>query len=398
MICPFCSLLCDEENFQRVPCGLRTNALNTIDRIQQSRRASGEKDPLEQIQSATKLLQAAEHVLITGRIASVQTARSAIALAKRINATVDCAEGGHAFKNILPIQRNGLHSVSLGEARDHADLLIVVGDDSVLSGYPRLVQMLLPSDQPHRVKKTVLLLGDFSESSQQRWQQAGGDTWFIPCKLESIPAALMQWSSAGEPLGSDLMGRLAQSRYTAVLWIASSLRMPNADLWIERLMQWIADQNGTTRCAGLVLSSLEGSFQQACTWLTGFPGRIRFQEGEPIYDPNLNIYSKWIEDAGARSGNSAIVLIDETVSEQPFLEPKFEAGFAIPCVEISATSSIFPCAIAGAEVAADMFRADQAIVARVAPQVVPLSAKPDEAQPARFQKPPAADWLERLCR
>jgi len=398
MICPFCSLLCDEENFQRVSCGLRTNALNTIERIQKSRQVSSEKDSKQQIESATKLLQAAEHVLITGRIASVQTARSAIALAKRLNATLDCAEGGHAFKNILPIQRTGLHSVSLGEARDHADLLIVVGDDSALNGYPRLPQMLLSSDHSHSAKKTVLLLGDFSESSQQRWQQAGMDTWFIPCKLESIPAALMQWSNAGAPLGSDLAGRLAQASYTAVLWVASSLRMPNADLWIERLMQWIASQNETTRCAGLVLSSLEGSFQQACTWLTGFPGRIHFQEGEPIYDPSLHVYSKWIESAGARSGNSAIVLIDETVSEHPFLENQVEAGLAIPCIEISATSSMSPCAIAGAEVAADMFRADQAIVARVNPQVSLPSAEPGEAQPERYQRPSAADWLERLCR
>ena len=390
MICPFCSLLCDEESFQSVSCGIRTNALNAIERVQKARPATSEKSSTDHMEAATKLLQSAEHILITGRIASVQTARSAIGLARRLNATVDCAEGGHAFKNILSIQRNGVYSVSLGEARDHADLFIVVGDDSVLSGYPRLPQMLRSSDLSHRVKKTVLLLGDFSEASQQRWQQAGMDTWFIPCKLENIPAALMQWSKAEKPTGSDLMSRLAQSRYTAVLWVASSLRMPNADLWIERLMQWIAGQNETTRCAGLVLSSLEGSFQQACTWLTGFPGRIQFEDGEPVYDPSLNVYSKWIESAVARSGNSAIVLIDETLSEHPFLESKDAAGVAIPCVEISATSSMFPCAIAGAEVAADMFRADQAIVARVDSQVA--------AQPSIAQRPSAADWLERLCR
>jgi hypothetical protein len=84
------------------------------------------------------------------------------------------------------------------------------------------------------------------------------------------------------------------------------------------------------------------------------------------------------------------VLIDETLSEHPFLESKDAAGVAIPCVEISATSSMFPCAIAGAEVAADMFRADQAIVARVDSQVA--------AQPSIAQRPSAADWLERLCR
>lgn len=390
MICPFCSLLCDEESFQSVLCGIRANALHAIERVQKARQSPSETFSKDHLAAATKLLQSSDHILITGRIASVQTARSAIGLARRLNATVDCAEGGHAFKNILPIQRNGMHSVSLGEARDHAELLVVIGDDSVLSGYPRLPHMLCSSDLSHRVKKTVLLLGDFSESSQQRWQQAGMDTWFIPCKLENVPAALMQWSKAEKPMGSDLMGRLAQSRYTAVLWVPSSLRMPNADLWIERLMQWIAGQNETTRCAGLVLSSLEGSFQQACTWLTGFPGRIQFQQGEPIYDPSLNVYSKWIESADDRSGSSAIVLIDETLSESPFLESKHSAGVAISCVEISAKSSMFPCAIAGAEVAADMFRADQAIVARVDSQEV--------AQPSSFQRPSAADWLERLCR
>ena len=108
MICPFCSLLCDEESFQSVSCGIRTNALNAIERVQKARPATSEKSSTDHMEAATKLLQSAEHILITGRIVSVQTARSAIGLARRLNATVDCAEGGHAFKNILSIQRNGV--------------------------------------------------------------------------------------------------------------------------------------------------------------------------------------------------------------------------------------------------------------------------------------------------
>jgi len=438
MQCPFCSLLCDDDGYQQVRCSVRFNALVALEKIQKNRLLPNTEAIEERIELASRMLQAADHVLITGRITSVQTARAAIRLATRLNAAIDCAEEGHAFKNIFPIQRNGVHSVSIGEARDHADLLIVVGDDSILSGCPRIPEALHPGYLPDKTSKTALLLGEFSEATQQLWRQAGFDTWFIPCKLENIPAALMQWSAhadqveqapplrpndvgfrqiarPAETLGEfryiksmpfpispeelsapqpDVMHRLANARYTAVLWVASSLRFQEADLWIERLMQWIAGQNETKRCAGLLWSSLEGSFQQTCTWLTGFPGRIQFRGETPHYDPNLNSYTKWIESVSTHSGTSAIVLIDETVAQEPFLTIDRGMVPAIEFLEITATSSSYPCAIAGAEVPADMFRADQVVVARVAPYAV----GPNWSEVGRLEVSSAADWLERLCR
>lgn len=449
MICSFCSLLCDEEDLDSVRCHVRSEGLRRIAELQLTRPTLVVDGHEESIQAASDLLRSAAHVLITGRISSVQTARAAVGLATRLDATIDCAEGGHAFKNIAAIQRNGVHSVSIGEARDQADLLIVVGDDSVLANYPRLPHLLHPglsaknsseAEKSGRSKKTVLLLGDFSEASQEVWKQTGFDAWYVPCAIEKVPSALMQWSSqAGSQGGNlqslatddsdtsvadasfDLMRCLEKARYTAVLWIASSLTVPEADLWIERLLQWIASQNETSRCAGLVLSSLDGSFQQACTWLTGFPGRVRFRQGVPHYDPCYNAYSQWIASASDRVGESVIVLVDETVAKPPFLavqsdgvSVQSDGDAAIQVVDVQADSCAFPCAVAGAEISAVIFRADQVIAARVVPEWnMPSLERTAGADPAgadshtfdsnastinRERIPSAAAWLERLCR
>lgn len=388
MICPFCSLLCDADDLNQVCCRRRESSLVEVTKMR-SWHGSSILDS-ESVSNAINALRSATRILVTGRISSVQTARAAVAFAAKYNATIDCAEGGHAFKNILAIQRSGLNSVSLAEARDHSDVLIVVGDDQLLAKVPRIPSALANEKS---VKQTVLLLGDFSEASMSIWREAGFDVWFVPCEMNAVPTALAQWSRWSDSnrdslsAAGPLFEKLAQARYTTVLWSAENLQIENADLWVERMLQWIATRNENTRCAALAWSSLDGTFQQVCTWLTGFPGRIAFLARTPEYDPCRFSYQEWLaKKPTTDKRKSVLVVIDETASATPFFKVS-DLPTDTQVIEVTANSKTFPTAIAGVEIAADIFRADQTLLARVEPSIEPRS----------YAKS-APHWLEALSR
>ena len=391
MICPFCSLLCDADNLKEIQCDRRTASLVQFESF---RSIKAQLPRLGKQVEATESLRAAKRILVTGRIASVATARAAVAFAAKYNATIDCAESGHVFKNVLAIQRSGLISVSLAESRDHSDFFIVVGDDSMLAACPRMPAALSggkPSPQ------TVLLLGDFSIAAVELWKSAGFDTWSVPCDVKTVPSSLAQWSRCSDQSTSDrsseshptkrLLERMAQAMYTTVVWSAENLRMDQADLWVERLLQWIAGRNETTRCAALPWSSMDGTFQQVCTWLTGFPGRVAFRDGVPQYDPNGHSYEHWIARTPVGIGlESIVVLIDETASLTTFLNSEsLQASGLCQVIELTGNSKRFPTAVAGVEVMADVFRADQTLLARI---------RPDHKLDSNVKS--AAEWLEGL--
>jgi len=392
MICPFCSLLCDADDLNEVCCRRRDSSIVEVNKIrlasQESTHRKARNFHSEAISKAVHSLKSATRILVTGRIASVQTARAAVGFAAKYNATIDCAELGHAFKNIQAIQRSGLNSVSLAEARDHSDVLIVIGNDSLLAKTPRMPSALA---NERETKRTVVLLGDFSGSSLASWREAGFDVWFVPCEMSAVPTALAQWSRWSDSNNHDikafgpLFECLAQAKYMTVLWSAENLRLENADLWVERLLQWIATRNEIIRCAALPWSALDGTFQQVCTWLTGFPGRIAFRDGIPEYDPYRFSYQEWLaEKPGSDKVKSVVVAIDETASMTPFFDVlKSQNNFDI--FELIAGSDSFPTAIAGVEVAAEIFRADLTLLARVEPSIEP-----------RIDAKSAAQWLEAM--
>ncbi len=395
MICPFCSLLCDADDLDTIPCDRRSSSL-----VQFASRRMVTPTHLEARQSEVKLaLQRAKCVLVTGRIASVDTARAAVAFAAKHSATLDCAESGHVFKNVLAIQRSGLNSVSIAEARDHSDLFIVIGDDAMLRAAPRM-PFALSNDLPNQ--RTVLLLGEFGQESIRGWKHAGFDTWAVQCELKNVPTALSQWSrwsdqvwreqttsvdSTGGLIASPLLERMACAQYTTLLWCAENLAMAEADLWVERLLIWIASRNEKLRCAALPWTSTDGTFQQVCTWLTGFPGRIYFRDGIPEYDPLRNSYEHWIERI-SESGTpeSVVVLIDETIASMTYLRPlEWQWLEKSLVIELTGDSASFPTWMAGFETTADMFRADQTLLAHVEP----TRNQPKNGKPASF-------WLEEL--
>lgn len=71
-----------------------------------------------------------------------------------------------------------------------------------------------------------------------------------------------------------------------VVWSASALKFPQAELTVQSITQLISKLNETNRVAGLPLNSGDGdsSVNNTSTWLSGYPTRNRFVNGHPEYD------------------------------------------------------------------------------------------------------------------
>ncbi len=93
---------------------------------------------------------------------------------------------------------------------------------------------------------------------------------------------------AGIPLTTlnALLEKLTSAQYAVIVWSASALKIPHAELMIQSIVQLINKLNEKSRAAGLPLNSGDGdsSVNNVSTWLTGYPTRSRFNHGIPEYD------------------------------------------------------------------------------------------------------------------
>jgi hypothetical protein len=107
----------------------------------------------------------------------------------------------------------------------------------------------------------------------------------------------------------------------------------------------------------------------------------------PDYDPDRHSYVQWIaRTPNGKAHESVIVLIDETVASAPFRHSEaMLVSDQCQVIELSRQSDRFPTAIAGVEVSANMFRADQTLLAHVSP-----------TRPLGPRTKPVAGWLEAL--
>lgn len=158
-------------------------------------------------------------------------------------------------------------------------------------------------------------------------------------------------------------------------------------------MHWIRGQNEETRCSSLTLSGLDATFQQVCTWTTGFPGRVRFRNAQPIFEPMESSYLSWIKQHG-NNPHASIVCVDESTKEESFLPKRVLDSFAGTIVELQGHSIEvdhngshvrLPTSTAGYDMDATISRADQVVMALVTRQSTTAN-----------EWPTPTEWLARL--
>ncbi len=394
-ICSYCPLLCEFTENEPPDCALRNRCCrkHTIANRDVIPSIDGQPATLDAaIAMANRLLASSKKRLITGRIRSVEASRAVLAIASRIGAFVDPSKSEDAFKSIHAVQRSGMISASMSEVRFRSDCVVLVGDDRLLKSYPRLSHVLLvrPESRLLASPRRVIAMGKWSAESIGLLRSSGSEVCSIEIDIDRIPQSLFQWSRCSSDARNATDNRVShwmtEARYLSVVWSAVQLNMPHADLWIERLYEWIADRNIQSRCVGFPLASDYVTFQQVCTWTTGFPGRVTIEGNAFEYDPSASrgMHSVATDDTfvSLQMDESLCDSADVVTRDSPtiLIAPEIDVTTQTPRVFI-------PCLVSGIDHNATFFRVD----GTVAVEIHENASSPEKLRPLS-----AAGILSRL--
>lgn len=310
--CPFCGLVCDDIEIARDDNGIKV-VKNGCERATAGfeRRLDGAEPQVDgnsvdletAIRAAADLVRDASLPLYGGLGTDIDGIRAVLALADKSGGVVDHALSDALFTNFRVLQTRGWITTTLTEARNRADVFIVVGTD-VQAIHPRFfervvnVETSLVSDNPP--KRTVVFIGKGLDQSAVTGARIG-EIITLPCDLARVGEVISALAAEvrGTPLSQEavadvptadiraLAERCKAADYPVFVWSPAAFAFPNADLAVSTLSDIVRDLNVEGRAGGLSLGGHEGSTSAAsvASWQCGFPLRVSFAAGKPDYDP-----------------------------------------------------------------------------------------------------------------
>lgn len=239
------------------------------------------------ISEAANLIGACRAPVVAGMGTDVAGVRAAIMLAQRIGAAVDHMHSEAVLRDLAVMREAGMMVTTASEARQRADLLLLVGADLV-TAWPQLRERLAGPTAGGKMRRIIWLCPGSSAARQIETAQVIGRR---PEQLAVLLAALRA-RLAGRPVGKTalaareldgLVAGLRSARFGVAVWSAAELDA----LTIEMLCGLVDDLNGETRFSGLALPPADDALGvlEACGWMTGFPMRTGFARGYPEHDP-----------------------------------------------------------------------------------------------------------------
>ena len=383
--CPFCGLLCDDLEIERKGVAL-TVTRNGCERARAGfeRRLPAARPTIEgrevnlneAVAEAARLIKAAGLPLISGLATDVEGARAALSLADRAGAVIDHALSDAQTRNFRVLQTRGWITTTLTEARNRADLFIIVASD-VQSLHPRFIERIVNAPETMflgAAKRTVVFIGHGLDTSGVNGT-AIGEVLTLECANERAAEVMSALGArlkgariaadavAGSPLAAidDLAGRCRKASYGVVVWAPQALDFADADLTVHAIADVVRDLNQTQRFAGLSLGGNEGAVSAAavCGWQAGFPLRVSFASGKPDYDPMRFSTSALLASADADL-LVWVASIGSTLSPPAGKAPMIVIG--TPGLEISGQPAVFiPVGTPGIDHAGRMVRVDNVV-------------------------------------
>lgn len=240
------------------------------------------------LDEAAKLLRSAQRplVYVAGDV-SCETQRATVAIADRLRAAIDSL-AATAAESVLAAQRRGRAGATLGEIRQHADLVVFWGVDPG-AHYPRYIDRFSPASDGR-----TLIAVDIGD---QRGPAAASARVTVAATDEVDALGAMRAAVQGRVASADqrfagaveLARRMTTARYIAIVADAEPREGgQTADpARAEALVTLAQALNGPTRCA---LSTLRGGGNRSgadavLTWQTGFPFAVDFAPRFPTYRP-----------------------------------------------------------------------------------------------------------------
>ena len=317
LVCPFCSLLCDDLRVD-VQDGQARVLAQGCERARRLFPVPGTAaavidgrpaDPRDALLHAARLLARSRRPLLSGLGCDIHGLRAAVRLAERAGAHLDHMHAAAQLRNVLSLRRGGSVLTTLSELRNRADVVLMAG--TVAGGSPRLFERCLGPDAQGlfgELHRRVLVVGSPLLRPPQ-WP--AGAELAIECANEALPElfGLLRARAAGaqprvrEWRGIDmrrideLLDTLRGARYGVLVWDAAELDHADADLTVRAMLDLVTELNANTRWSALPLGGDDGgaSAQQVCTWLAGYPLRMGFVDGVARSDPRQRTTSQLLE-------------------------------------------------------------------------------------------------------
>jgi formylmethanofuran dehydrogenase subunit B len=309
--CPFCGILCDDLKISRGPSGLKVLQNGCDKAVAGFERAVASTGPqiagkpatlAEAVAAAARMVKAAKLPIFGGLGTDVEGMRAVMSIADNAGGVVDHALSEGQYRNFKVLQSGGWVMTTLTEARNRADLFVIVGSD-LHKLHPRFFERIVCnersmfSDTP--AKRTVVFLGEGLDQSAAVGARIG-EVVSLPCKGDRIGEIMtaMRAMSKGVTIAGDTIGglpraavenlveRCKNATYGVMVWAPPSLAFPNADLTVQAVAEYVKDMNAHARFAGLSLGGNEGAVTAGavCAWQSGYPLRVSFASGKPHYD------------------------------------------------------------------------------------------------------------------
>lgn len=387
--CPACGLMCDDITINTSNGETNANCHKAISFFKNAFNnqtvtpsVKGEKVELDKaIQNAASLIKNSQHPLFAGLGTEVKGMRAVIDLAKKANATLDHMHSEGTVNNTLTLQNIGYQTTTMTEVKNRADVVLVIGT-TLDESHPRFFEKLVWNKDSLFEKPTpeVIYLGipKTCDTKTTTASPSGKLPKVINAEIANLPEimhALNALLNAKSPIHkkgdatqianiklstlNNLIEKLKSAQYGVVVWSTSSLKaIPHSELTIQSIVTFINKLNETNRVAGLPLNSGDGdtTVNNTNTWITGYPTRMRFINGNPSFD------------ARALSTNKQLSQCDSLLwisTFNPVKRPQCSAPTIVighPNTQFDTLPNVFiPVAVPGVHQTGTMFRMDSSV-------------------------------------
>lgn len=364
--CPACGLLCDDIVATSVsPLKITNGCSKSVAFFEQpltntQPQVDGKPADLPSaIRRAVQILQQSQQPLFGGLGTEVHGMRAVLNLAEKVGATLDHMHSAASLRNTLAVQNSGWNTTTLTEIKNRADLIIAIGTD-IASTHPRFLEKLVHNEQSlfNKAIPEVLYVG--AESPE-----------LLPEILNVLNALahhkkMMIENVNGVAVATlkDMLEKIKAAKYAVLVWSASKLDYPQAELTIQSITRLINKLNETTRVAGLPLNSGDGdtSVSNTCTWRTGYTANIHFI-GKTSSNEGIADYKPYSISANQPLQQSDALIWISTFSATPPPASKLPTiVIGHPNMQFTRMPEVFiPVGIPGLDHTGIMFRLDSAV-------------------------------------
>ena len=382
LVCPFCSLHCDD-----IKLDLKDNKLYLRNEVPKSCKDKFEKFNQKSYQNqsskikgkicsndeasnyAKRLLSQSKETIIYNSSSDVNITRELLHSASKINAIIDHVNSPIFLKNVGIFQRRGYMATSLTEIKNKSDVVILFSN-KILNTYPRLLEKFLVPKNSFSINsknKKIYIIGD-KKSNVADCKLKDKRITFIDFNNKNIPLlldSLMKRENISElnnTVFSKLSNDIIKSKYLSVLWATSEYSAyKECDQIIHKISDYVVAINEETRAGCLCLAGNDGDVSaiQTLGWMTGFPSRIKFTGNYFEYDKDTNNARHLI------SLNSCdLVLHINVISEKKLILNKKQKNIVIGrlSTKFNIDPDVFiPCGVPGIDYPGHVFRTDNVV-------------------------------------